>query len=91
MAYDFGDVTRESIEAGPRSIWRYRGLLPVPSTVEQHPNTDPGGTRQYDQPGVLIHSQVVRSHLAAGMLQPLPGWLTGLLMALESSGARPRV
>ncbi|WP_439664036.1 threonine synthase [Lentzea sp. HUAS TT2] len=45
VAYDFGKIRREDIEAGPRSIWRYRGLLPVPSTVEQHPNTDPGGTR----------------------------------------------
>ena len=45
VAYDFGRIRREDIEAGPRSIWRYRGLLPVPSTVEQHPNTDPGGTR----------------------------------------------
>ncbi|OLR95361.1 threonine synthase [Actinokineospora bangkokensis] len=45
VAYDFGAVTRESIEAGPRSIWRYRGLLPVPSDVQDHPNTDPGLTR----------------------------------------------
>ncbi|GAB2861635.1 threonine synthase [Lentzea nigeriaca] len=45
VAYDFGKIRREDIEAGPRSIWRYRGLLPVPSTVEQHPNTEPGGTR----------------------------------------------
>ncbi|AXX28536.1 Threonine synthase [Actinosynnema pretiosum subsp. pretiosum] len=45
MAYDFGRVRREDIEAGPRSIWRYKGLLPVPSTVSAHPNTEPGGTR----------------------------------------------
>ncbi|MBW0115253.1 threonine synthase [Pseudonocardia abyssalis] len=45
IAYEFGDVTRASIEAGPRSIWRYRGLLPVPSTVQEHPNTEPGLTR----------------------------------------------
>ena len=45
IAYDFGDVTRESIEAGPKSIWRYRQLLPVPSTVQDHPNTEPGLTR----------------------------------------------
>jgi threonine synthase len=45
IAYDFPHVTRESIELGPRSIWRYRDLLPVPSTVEDHPNTDPGCTR----------------------------------------------
>jgi len=45
VAYEFGSVTRESIEAGPRSIWRYRQLLPVPSTVHDLPNTEPGLTR----------------------------------------------
>jgi threonine synthase len=45
VAYDFGTVTRESIEAGPKSIWRYRHLLPVPPDVQAHPNTDPGFTR----------------------------------------------
>ncbi len=45
VAYDFTGVTRESIEAGPRNIWRYRHLLPVPSTVTQHANTEPGLTR----------------------------------------------
>src|SRR6201991_3442181 len=45
VAYDFGDITRASIEAGPKSIWRYRQLLPVPTTVQDHPNTEPGLTR----------------------------------------------
>src|SRR5687768_14323028 len=45
VAYDFGTVTRESIEAGPKSIWRYRQLLPVPADVQAHPNTEPGLTR----------------------------------------------
>ncbi|NHD18477.1 MULTISPECIES: threonine synthase [Actinopolyspora] len=45
VTYDFGRVRREDIEAGPNSIWRYKNLLPVPSDVEQHPNTDPGCTR----------------------------------------------
>jgi threonine synthase len=45
VAYDFGTVTRESIEAGPKSIWRYRHLLPVPTDVQSHPNTEPGLTR----------------------------------------------
>ncbi|GAB3544656.1 threonine synthase [Actinopolyspora lacussalsi] len=45
VAYDFGRVRREDIESGPRSIWRYKNLLPVPSDVERHPNTDPGCTR----------------------------------------------
>ncbi|HEX3648175.1 MAG TPA: threonine synthase, partial [Pseudonocardiaceae bacterium] len=38
VAYDFPTVTREDIEAGPKSIWRYRNLLPVPSNVTDHPN-----------------------------------------------------
>jgi threonine synthase len=45
VAYDFGRITREQIERGPKSIWRYKDLLPVPTTVESHPNTDPGCTR----------------------------------------------
>jgi threonine synthase len=45
VGYEFGPVTRQSIESGPRSIWRYRGLLPVPTDVESHPNTEPGLTR----------------------------------------------
>src|ERR687886_981068 len=45
VAYDFGTITRESIEAGPKSIWRYRHLLPVPADVQSHPNTQPGLTR----------------------------------------------
>ena len=38
IAYEFGAVTREQIEAGPRA-------MPVPSEVARHPNTDPGLTR----------------------------------------------
>jgi threonine synthase len=45
VAYSFGQIRREDIEAGPRSIWRYRDLLPVPSDVDSHPNTQPGLTR----------------------------------------------
>jgi len=44
VAYDFGPVTRERIEAGPPSIWRYRDLLPVPAHVASTPNLAPGGT-----------------------------------------------
>ncbi|ASO19199.1 threonine synthase [Actinoalloteichus hoggarensis] len=45
VAYEFGTIRREDIEAGPRSIWRYRGLLPVPADVDDHANTQPGLTR----------------------------------------------
>ncbi|HEY2762669.1 MAG TPA: threonine synthase [Pseudonocardiaceae bacterium] len=45
VGYDFGRITRRDIESGPRSIWRYRGLLPVPGAVDEYPNTEPGMTR----------------------------------------------
>ncbi|HZZ48999.1 MAG TPA: threonine synthase [Pseudonocardia sp.] len=45
VAYNFGNVTREQIEAGPKSIWRYASLLPVPTNVTEYPNTEPGLTR----------------------------------------------
>jgi threonine synthase len=44
VAYEFGPVTRETVEAGPRNIWRYRDLLPVPSYVRTTPNLEPGAT-----------------------------------------------
>ena len=34
------------------------------------------------QPGVAIHVQVLRSHLARGMLTPMPEWLRALLCAI---------
>src|SRR3954468_14262867 len=45
IAYDFPEVTREEIAAGPPNIWRYKALLPVPSDIEDSPNTEPGFTR----------------------------------------------
>jgi threonine synthase len=47
VAYDFAagsPITRASIEAGPHNIWRYRDLLPVPTTVRDTPNLEPGCT-----------------------------------------------
>ena len=48
VAYDFPAVTRAEIEAGPRNIWRYKALLPVPADIEESPNTEPGFTRLLD-------------------------------------------
>jgi threonine synthase len=45
VAYDFPAITRGDIEAGPKSLWRYRSLLPVPADVDSYPNTQPGMTR----------------------------------------------
>ncbi|MBB6173829.1 threonine synthase [Nocardiopsis mwathae] len=44
IAYDFGTVTRASIERGPKNIWRYADLLPVPADVASLPNMNPGLT-----------------------------------------------
>jgi threonine synthase len=45
VAYNFPELTRAAIEAGPNSIWRYASLLPVPADVAAGPNTEPGWTR----------------------------------------------
>jgi len=45
VGYDFPAVTREQIEAGPKNIWRYQPLLPVPADVTSFPQMDPGFTR----------------------------------------------
>jgi threonine synthase len=45
VAYDFPAVTRAEIESGPRNIWRYQPLLPVPTDITESPNTEPGFTR----------------------------------------------
>jgi threonine synthase len=48
VAYEFalsGEELRAAITAGPNNIWRYAPLLPVPSTVTETPNTNPGGTK----------------------------------------------
>lgn len=47
VAYDFGKVTRESIQSGPLSLWRYSALLPVPTDVALTPNLQPGMTRMH--------------------------------------------
>ena len=48
VAYAYPTITREEIEAGPRNIWRYKALLPVPADIESSPNTEPGFTRLLD-------------------------------------------
>jgi threonine synthase len=45
VAYEFGNVTREQIQAGPLSLWRYAPLLPVPQDVASHRTLSPGMTR----------------------------------------------
>ena len=48
VGYDFPTIRRQDIESGPRSIWRYAPLLPVPADIARFPSTDPGFTRLVD-------------------------------------------
>ena len=48
VGYEFPAISREQIEAGPRSIWRYAPLLPVPADIATFRSTDPGFTRLID-------------------------------------------
>jgi threonine synthase len=48
VEYSYGHVTRESIEAGPNSLWRYSQLLPVSAGAVLEPNLAPGCTRLVD-------------------------------------------
>jgi threonine synthase len=45
VAYEFGNITREQIQSGPLSLWRYAPLLPVPANVADSRNLAPGFTR----------------------------------------------
>jgi threonine synthase len=45
VSYDFPRLTRADIEAGPRNIWRYAPLLPVPQDIASRPTTAPGYTK----------------------------------------------
>ncbi|MQA77904.1 MAG: threonine synthase [Streptosporangiales bacterium] len=60
VAYEFAGVTRESIAAGPRNIWRYRGLLPVSDRIAEIPSIEPGCTRLVRADG-LAHALGMRS------------------------------
>jgi threonine synthase len=45
IGYEFPRVTREQIASGPKNIWRYQPLLPVPTDITASPNMEPGFTR----------------------------------------------
>jgi threonine synthase len=48
VGYEYPTITRDEIEAGPKSIWRYAPLLPVPADIATFRSTDPGFTRLVD-------------------------------------------
>jgi threonine synthase len=45
VCYEFPRLTRNDIESGPLSMWRYAPLLPVPRDIASRPTTEPGWTR----------------------------------------------
>ncbi|HEU5485205.1 MAG TPA: threonine synthase [Microlunatus sp.] len=48
VGYEYPTITRAEIAAGPKSIWRYAPLLPVPADLATVRSTDPGFTRLVD-------------------------------------------
>ena len=45
VAYERSTVTRDQIEAGPQSMWRYEALLPVVPGASGRPGLNPGLTK----------------------------------------------
>lgn len=45
VGYQLEGITREEIAGGPPNMWRYRALLPVPTTILDLPGLNPGFTR----------------------------------------------
>jgi threonine synthase len=45
VAYELGNVTREQIESGPNSMWRYEALLPVVPGADARPGLQAGFTK----------------------------------------------
>jgi adenylate cyclase len=57
-------------------------LIELPEEIGRAPELGEAARKlRLSQPGVVIHMQVLRSHLASGLLQPLPDWLRTLLCA----------
>jgi threonine synthase len=48
VGYAYPTITREQLQSGPPSIWRYAPLLPVPADIASFRSTDPGFTRLVD-------------------------------------------
>jgi adenylate cyclase len=69
---------------GSTDRWR----LPVPLMARDPARAARGvvahESKVLEQPGVLIHLQTLRSHLAGSMLQPLPDWLQWMIVAFAA-------
>ena len=67
---------------GDRDRWRLPVKLLARDPARIAADQEDGGERlSYNQPGVLIHLQSLRSHLGPGLLEPLPEWARWLLAA----------
>jgi threonine synthase len=62
VAYELGNVTREQIESGPNSMWRYEALLPVVPGADGRP-----GLQQLGVDVKRVHKEV--PHGSHGGLQ----------------------
>lgn len=60
-------------------------LIELPEEIRRSPELGEAARKiKLSQPGVVIHLQVLRSHLASGMLSATPEWLRWLLCALAA-------
>ena len=57
-------------------------LLRDPGAAVEEGNPAASGRLVFDQPGVLVHLQVLRNHFASGLLRPVPEPVKWLLVAL---------
>lgn len=94
--FDAGDVGKIKAAFAGRVVLigsmtgdRDRWVLPVrllerpeDTLVEEGRRSFSGPAPTLSQPGVMIHVQVLRSHLARGMLATMPEWLRALLCAI---------
>jgi adenylate cyclase len=60
-------------------------LIELPEEARRAPELGEAARKiRLSQPGVVIHLQILRSHLANGLLVPTPDWLRALLWALAA-------
>jgi len=76
-----GKVVLVGSLGGSLDRWR----LPVTLLAHDPGRVPDGSARDYEQPGVLIHVQALRSLLGPGLLHPLPEWLAILLCACAAA------
>ncbi len=75
--------------AGTTDRWRLpvKLLAKDPARVADAADGRDPGSLALSQPGVLVHLQVLRSHLAHGLLHPIPATLRWILAALAALAA----